>query len=64
MLIKRTKGLIRNAELDLAVANTMNKNKYCAYILDNYNRSYGPIFSKKGMVTKLVDFIGGNLWKS
>lgn len=64
MLIKRTKGLIRHAELDLAVANTMNKNKYCAYILDSYNRSYGPLFSKKCMVTKLVDLIGGSLWKS
>ncbi len=64
MLIKRTKELIRHAELDLAVANTMNKNKYYAYILDNYNRSYGPIFNKKDLVTKLADLIGGNLWKN
>lgn len=64
ILIKKTKELIRQAELDLAVANTMNKNKYCAYILDNYNHSYGPIFNKKNLVAKLADLIGGNLWKN
>ncbi len=64
MLIKRTKELIRAANLNLAVANTIDKNKYCAYILDNYNRSYGPIFNKKDLVTKLADLIGGDLWKN
>jgi len=64
ILIKRTKELIRHANLDLAVANSIDKNKYCAYILDNYNRSYGPLFNKKDLVTKLVDSIGGNLWKN
>ena len=64
MLIKMTKELIRAANLNLAVANTIDKNKYCAYILDNYNRSYGPIFNKKDLVTKLADLIGGDLWKN
>jgi len=64
MLIKSSKELIRHANLDLGVANTIDKNKYSAYILDNYNHSYGPVFNKKGLVTKLADLIGGNLWKS
>ncbi|PIP20346.1 MAG: hypothetical protein COX40_05270 [Candidatus Omnitrophica bacterium CG23_combo_of_CG06-09_8_20_14_all_40_11] len=64
MLIKRAKELIRAANLDLAVANTMNKNKYYAYILDNYNHSYGPVFNKKDLVTKLADLMGGDLWKN
>ena len=64
MLIKMTKELIRAANLNLAVANTIDKNKYCAYILDNYNRSYGPLFNKKDLVTKLADLIGGDLWKN
>jgi len=64
MLIKMTKELIRAANLNLAVANTIDKNKYRAYILDNYNRSYGPIFNKKDLVTKLADLIGGDLWKN
>jgi len=64
MLIKMTKELIRAANLNLAVANTIDKNKYCAYILDNYNRSYGPVFNKKDLVTKLADLIGGDLWKN
>ena len=64
MLIKRSKELIRHANLDLAVANTIDKNKYCAHILDNYNRSYGPIFNKKNLVAKLANLIGGNLWKN
>lgn len=64
MLIKMTKELMRAANLNLAVANTIDKNKYCAYILDNYNRSYGPAFNKKDLVTKLADLIGGDLWKN
>ncbi len=64
VLIKKTKELILQANLDLAVANTVNKNKYSAYILDNYNRSYGPVFNKKGLVRKLADLLGGDLWKN
>ncbi|MDP3732601.1 MAG: phosphopantothenoylcysteine decarboxylase [Candidatus Omnitrophota bacterium] len=64
LLIKRSKALILGANLDLAVANTVNKNKYSAYILDNYNRSYGPVFNKKVLVKKLTDLIGGDLWKN
>lgn len=64
ILIKKTRELIRTAHLDLAVANTIDKNKYCAYILDNYNRSFGPFLNKKGLVTKLTDLIGGNIWRN
>jgi len=63
-LIKKTKELIWHANLDLGVGNTIDKNKYYAYILDNYNRSYGPIFNKRDLVTKLADLIGGNPWKN
>ncbi len=63
-LIKNAKELILHANLNLAVANSIDKNKYSAYILDNYNRSYGPIFNKKGLVRKLTDLIGGDLWKN
>jgi len=57
ILIKKTRELMRQANLDLAVANTIDKNKYRAYILDNYNCSYGPVFNKKDLVTKLADLI-------
>lgn len=61
-LIQRTKRLVIRAGLDLAVANTINKNQYLAYIV-NRRQSYGPIFNKKKMAEKLIRLIGDNPWK-
>ena len=64
-LIEETKNLIKRVKLDLAVANTVSdKSRYRAYIIDNYNQIYGPLFNKKSLVDKLSGLIGGNLWKN
>ena len=57
ILIKRTRELIRRANLDLAVANTIDKNQYKAYII-NHSRIYGPMFNKRNMIEELVKLIG------
>jgi phosphopantothenoylcysteine decarboxylase/phosphopantothenate--cysteine ligase len=61
MLIEETKSLISRAKLDLAVANTIHKSKYRAYIINNYNQTYGPLLNKKILVEKLINLIRGNL---
>jgi phosphopantothenoylcysteine decarboxylase / phosphopantothenate---cysteine ligase len=55
-LIKRAKDLIKRANLDLAVANSIDRNKYRAYII-NHSGIFGPMNSKKDMVERLVKLI-------
>jgi phosphopantothenoylcysteine decarboxylase/phosphopantothenate--cysteine ligase len=55
-LLKEARSLTRSAHLDLAVANTLNKNKYRAYIL-NHAGAYGPLDHKKKMAQVLVSLI-------
>jgi len=55
-LIKRTKKLIRRAHLDLAVANTINKSQYQAYIV-NENKTCGPFRSKNDLVRRLTQIL-------
>lgn len=55
-LIKRTKALMRRAHLDLAVANTIYKNLYQAYII-NQNQTYGPLENRKDLVEKLIQIL-------
>jgi len=57
ILIKKTRELIRRAHLDLAVANTIDKNQYKAYII-NHSRIYGPMFNKRNMIEELVKLMG------
>jgi len=59
-LIGKAKKLMRRANLDLAVANSIKQNKYSAYILDR-KQIYGPFSDKKEMSDKLVNLIGGSL---
>lgn len=56
MLIKNTRALIKRANLDIAVANTPQKNKYRAYILKQ-DKIYGPLLSKNKLVDKLANII-------
>jgi phosphopantothenoylcysteine decarboxylase/phosphopantothenate--cysteine ligase len=51
-LIQKAKLLIRRAHLDLAVANTMSKNQYKAYILSE-NKIYGPLGNREELTEKL-----------
>jgi len=60
VLIKETKKLIRRANLDLAVANTIERNRYAAYIVET-EKIYGQMFNKKDMVRKLVKLTGDYL---
>jgi len=64
ILIKRTRELMRQANLDLAVANTTQKSKYRAYVIDNFNRIRGPMLNKKDMVKDLIKLIGEESWKN
>jgi phosphopantothenoylcysteine decarboxylase/phosphopantothenate--cysteine ligase len=64
ILFERTKELIERANLDLAVANTIDKSKYRAYIINNNNQIHGPVLNKKDLVVKLISFIRGNLCKN
>lgn len=59
ILITKARGLMHRANLNLVVANTINKNKYLAYIVDNCNRTYGPAYNKKDMAEELISLIGG-----
>jgi len=63
ILMKRAKKLLDHAHLDLIVANTKFGNLYKAYII-NHNRTYGPVFNKKQLAEKLINLIGGALWKN
>ncbi len=59
-LIKKTKALIRRANLNLAVANTIGRKRYLAYIVSR-GKNYGPLHNKKSMVRELVKLIGEHL---
>lgn len=56
-LIKETRTLIREADLDLAVANSSRNSRYIAYLLDA-KKSYGPFLSKPEMAKNLIKLIG------
>ena len=58
--VRNAENLMQRANLDLVVANLVNKNKYLAYIIQD-NKFYGPMSSKKGMTDKLINLIGGSL---
>jgi len=60
VLLKKTISLMRRANLDLAIANSIDKNGYQAYIL-RQNKVYGPWQNKNTMVNKLIDLIGKEL---
>jgi phosphopantothenoylcysteine decarboxylase/phosphopantothenate--cysteine ligase len=59
-LIKRTRDLMLRAGLDLAVANTIDKGRYRAYILGQ-NKIRGPSRSKIALVNRLINVVGENL---
>lgn len=63
ILLKETKKLILEANLNLAVANSIDKNRYLAYLVAG-ERNYGPMFNKKDMIEKLVNIIGEKIWKN
>lgn len=52
-LIEETKILIQDANTDLTVANTIKKNKYQAYII-NQRQIYGPLYSREKLVAQLI----------
>ena len=56
ILIKRAKALMRKAHLDFAVANTIDKNQYRAYII-NHNKIHGPLFDRGHLAKKLIEII-------
>jgi phosphopantothenoylcysteine decarboxylase/phosphopantothenate--cysteine ligase len=55
-LIYKARSLISRAKLDLAVANTIYKNRYQAYII-NQNQTYGPLENRKDLVEKLIQIL-------
>jgi len=63
ILIDKTRSLVSHAGLDLAVANTIDRNRYLAYIVER-EKIYGPILNKKAMVEKLVNITGEKIWKN
>lgn len=56
-LISETRKLIQRVDLDLAVANTVQKNRYQAYIVNKFGQRFGPLCDKKRLVERLVSFI-------
>ena len=60
ILVGKAKSLLSRAKLDLVVANTVDKNRYRAYII-NQNRLYGPLKNKDALVEQLIDLIGERL---
>lgn len=59
-LLREAKNLIRQANLDLAVANSIEAKRYSAYILRN-GLVLGPLHSKKNLVEKLGTFLNSNI---
>lgn len=62
-LIKEAKDLIKSSSLDLAVANTIDKERYSSYILED-DKIYGPLNTKENMVNKLAGILRKEIWKS
>lgn len=62
-LLKESKTLIKRANLDLAVANTIINNSYSAYVVDKSGAS-GKIISKQALADKLIKRIGEHLCPS
>ena len=62
-LIKKARRLIRDADLDLAVANTVDRNRYRAYIVSQ-SLIHGPLDNKKEMADKLMRLITESLCKN
>jgi len=59
ILIDKTRSLMNRTKLDLAVANTIGKNGYQAYIVSQ-NRIQGPMRNKKDLVQKLIKVLSFN----
>ncbi|MCG2713998.1 MAG: phosphopantothenoylcysteine decarboxylase [Candidatus Omnitrophica bacterium] len=55
-LIKKTRNLIKSANLDLAVGNNLLDKQYSAYLV-NKTDAYGPFLSKPAMVNNLIKLI-------
>lgn len=55
-LVDKTRNLISHAKLDLAVANTIYKNRYQAYIISQ-NKTYGSLGNKRDLVERLIQVI-------
>ncbi|TRZ48926.1 hypothetical protein D4Q80_02960 [bacterium] len=58
-LINKARALKKRSALDLAVANTISKGQYRAYIIGK-SRVYGPLPDKGSLVNRLVKAIGEN----
>ena len=57
-LIKEARRLIKAADLNCVVANSLSNKRYSAYIVES-KENYGPFLSKPEMVNSLVKLIGG-----
>jgi phosphopantothenoylcysteine decarboxylase/phosphopantothenate--cysteine ligase len=62
-LIDRAQSFIRRSKADLAVANTVVKGNYKAYVLGGEKIS-GPFLTKEALVRNLAKEIGENLCKN
>ena len=56
-LIAQAKTLAKRANLDLVVANSINKGAYQAYIL-NHKNIYGPLRNKNALARELIKVVG------
>jgi phosphopantothenoylcysteine decarboxylase/phosphopantothenate--cysteine ligase len=59
-LVEDAKKLMVRANLDLVVTNTLNKNRYQAYII-NQNKIYGTFYNKNTLADKLIEVMEKNL---
>jgi len=56
ILIDKARSLMRRAKPDLAVVNTIDKNRYQAYIVSQ-NKIQGPLGNKKDLVQRLIQVL-------
>ena len=56
-LINKARALMKRANLNLAVANSIDKNRYCSYIVSD-KRIFGPYLNKVGTVKGLIKLLG------
>jgi phosphopantothenoylcysteine decarboxylase/phosphopantothenate--cysteine ligase len=63
-LVKNAQQLLKQAGLDLVVANTNKNDKYRAYIVNGGGAASGALGSKEEMIDLLMRYLGEQKWRN
>lgn len=62
-LLNEAASFAKRTKAELTVANTVNKNQYCAYLI-NRQKVYGPVYNKNDTAARLAALIRSHLCKN